>query len=135
MFVPARDFPRTRFVRMRVWAILYDREMSSWSFSSCLDSSDQNSDTDTNGSSDLDDLYQSFDFEDEAALDSVEATSTALSDISKRALYPGAQISSLQSYLQLFQFSIRHSLTTKSFTELLQLLFQHLLRFLHLCTN
>ena len=100
--------------------------MSSSSSPSCLasDSSlDQDSDTDTVGSSDLDDLYESFDFEEEAAL---ETTPARLSNISQCALYPGAQISALQSYLLLFRFSVRHSLTTKSFTELLQLVSVHL---------
>ena len=50
----------------------------------------------------------------------------ALSDVSQLALYPGSQITALQSYLLLFQFSIRHSLTARSFAELLQLIAVHL---------
>ena len=71
--------------------------LASSSLSLASDSSDHESDTDTSGSSDLDDLYQSFDFEDEAALDSAETSasasrgSAALSGISQFALFPGAQ--------------------------------------------
>ena len=49
-----------------------------------------------------------------------------LAAISQLPLYPGSQITALQSYLLIFQFAIRHSMTTKSFTELLQLLSVHL---------
>lgn len=40
-------------------------------------------------------------------------------------LYPGALLTVFQSYLLIFQYAVRHSLTTKVFTELLQLLSLH----------
>ena len=89
------------------------------------------SDFETDDSSDLDDLYQSFDFEEEAALDVPAGDGSGsrpapLAAISQLPLYLASQITALQSYLLIFQFAIRHSMTTKSFTELLQLLSVHL---------
>ena len=77
--------------------------------------------------SDLAELYESFDFEA-----SVSQASTADPPISDHALpvvadqiplYPDAQLTSFQSHLLLFQYAVRHSLTTKA---LLQLLSVHL---------
>ena len=41
------------------------------------------------------------------------------------ALYQGAGLTVFQSYLLVFQYAVRHSLTTKAFTELLMLLSVH----------
>ena len=41
-------------------------------------------------------------------------------------LYDGADISVFDSFLLIFQFALRHSLTSKAFSELLQLLGAHL---------
>ena len=53
--------------------------------------------------SDLDKLYESFEFEEEVQQTRLQV---ALSDITQLALYPGSQITALQSYLLLFLFSI-----------------------------
>ena len=92
--------------------------------------------------SDLEDLYESFDFEDSASrsLSSAQAQETCDNEVpqqetvghlfstSGEALYAGSPISTLQSYLLIFQYAVRHSLTAKAFTELLQLLSVHLPR-------
>ena len=73
------------------------------SYSVASTSSGQEIDSDTSGSSDLDDLYKSFEFEDNATgMTTVAATAcqsassrkdpAALSGISRIALYPGSQI-------------------------------------------
>ena len=86
----------------------------------------------TESESDLDDLYESFDYEEEVPLEARSDTArdgtdsasclANLASISQCSLYSGPQITTLQSYLLIFQDAIRHSLTMKSFTELLQLL-------------
>ena len=38
-------------------------------------------------------------------------------------VYPGAELTVLESYLLLFQYSLRHSLTKKAFSELLEVVF------------
>ena len=43
-------------------------------------------------------------------------------EASEMPLYDGAEINVLNAYLMIFQFAIRHSLTTKAFAELLQLI-------------
>lgn len=48
--------------------------------------------------------------------------------LSDAPLYPGAQLSEYQSYLLISQYAAHHSLTTKVFTELLQLLSVHVLQ-------
>ena len=92
------------------------------------------------GESDLQELYDSFEFEDETASAQEETRleaeqiarrpTTTLSGraVSEALLYPGSDLSTYQSNLVLFQFAIRHSLTTKAFTELLQLLCVYLPR-------
>ena len=107
--------------------------MSSSSTASCSESSSEDETTASEASdsssdegsqtsyidSDLQDLYDSFDYQDEAT---GHATSHALGS---RSLYSEARLTSLQSSLLLFKYAIRHSLTTKAFTELLQLLSVH----------
>ena len=41
-------------------------------------------------------------------------------------VYPGAELTVLESYLLLFQYSLRHSLTKKAFSELLEVVGAHL---------
>lgn len=55
-----------------------------------------------------------------------ESGGTHSLSISDRPLYTGAQLSALESYLLVFQYAVRHSLTKKAITELLQLLSVHL---------
>ena len=109
-----------------------DTYIESWSETSCLSEYE----------SDLEDLYKSFDFEDSASrsLSSAQAQETCDNEVpqqetvghlfstSGEALYAGSPISTLQSYLLIFQYAVRHSLTAKAFTELLQLLSVHLPR-------
>lgn len=95
-------------------------------------SSDQESD------SDLEDLYASFDYEDDASQVSASSIDAAtrttenetfgreIPGCNKTPLYPGAQLSSFESKLLLFQYAIRHGLTTRAFTELLLLISVHL---------
>ena len=91
--------------------------------------SDDEDETETTSSedSDLQELYESFEFEDGTSR--VEGcSSTPERAVAGALLYPGADLSSLQSNLLLFQFAVRHSLTAKALTELLQLLAVHLPR-------
>ena len=94
----------------------------------------------------LEDLYESFEFEDDMASSQASLTPptdvldqqnhiadtsggssgrTLVAGLSEAPLYPGAQLSEYQSHLLVFQYAIRHSLTTKAFTELLKLLSVH----------
>ena len=83
------------------------------------------------GSSDLDELYQSFDFDEEAEAFARSPTQhlgefrepRSLS-ISNHPLHPGAKLSALESSLLLFEDAVHHSLTKNAFTVLLQLLSQ-----------
>ena len=75
----------------------------------------------------LDNLYASFDYEDDAASQvSAEASSidaatrtteneTFGREIPACPSYPGVQLSSFQSKLLIFQYAIRHGLTTRAF--------------------
>ena len=102
--------------------------------SSASDEADKLTDTDC----DLQDLYESFDFEDEASRSQSSSQAPARGDtahleiadrsfrLHQTALYAGSTISTLQSNLLIFQYAIRHGLTAKAFTELLQLLSVHL---------
>lgn len=80
--------------------------------------------------SDLQELYDSFDFDDEnpAAISKTDlvTSSSQRFNLGNGPLYAEARLTSLQSSLLVFQYAIRHSLTTKAFTELLQLLSVHL---------
>ncbi len=88
--------------------------------------------------SELEDLYESFDYEDEAEA----ALSQASEDVTTHGIparmipsldgrilstpiFPSAVLTMFESYLLIFQYAIRHGLTTKAFTELLQLLSVH----------
>lgn len=51
---------------------------------------------------------------------------SSINPISLPLYYDSAEISVFESYLLCFQFAIRHSLTAKAFSELLQLLSVHL---------
>lgn len=75
--------------------------------------------------SDLEELYASFDFEDDTSQVSCTQRAENPRGNPEALLYPGAQLSPIQSRLLIFQYAIRHSLTTKAFTELLQLLSVH----------
>ena len=72
--------------------------------------------------SDIDDTL--IDEDDDENLDDCPGISS-MSHISS-PLYDNAEISVFESHLLSFQFAIRHSLTTKAFSELLQLLSVHL---------
>lgn len=92
-----------------------------------LRSEEESSDVD----SDLEQLYESFDFE--TSVSQVSAGDPITSNnlpagADQTPLYPNAELTSFQSHLLLFQYGLRHSLTTKAFTELLQLLTVHLPR-------
>ena len=87
--------------------------------------------------SDLQDLYESFEFEEEVPRTHLPANVgarlpsallTSASAVAEGQLYPRSDLSTFQCYLLVFQYAIRHSLTTKAFTELLQLLAVHLPR-------
>ena len=99
-------------------------------------SSGEESEVDRSIDSDLEDLYESFDYEDEVtssrAPSSQESSSatyrpppTVDASVFSTALYQGAGLTVFQSYLLVFQYAVRHSLTTKAFTELLMLLSVH----------
>ena len=78
--------------------------------------------------SDLEDLYESFEYEDEVeALSSQDCNQPTfqLPAVDNTALYQGARLTVFQSHLLIFQYAVRHSLTTKAFMELLQLLSLH----------
>ena len=114
---------------------------SSWSCSNDCDFTASTSyEADTESESDLEDLYESFDFEDEASRsqssgqlsrpDTVclrpNTADPSFSIGREKDLYAGSPISTLQSHLLIFQYAVRHGLITKAFTELLQLLLVHL---------
>jgi hypothetical protein len=87
----------------------------------------------SSGESDLDELYESFEFEEDVPqshLQQAPEPSCSLlpfaSAVRDKQLYPGAELSTFQCYLLVFQYAIQHSLTTKAFTELLQLIAVHL---------
>ena len=66
--------------------------------------------------SDLQDLYESFDFEDEASKDNPSSNTTSRrTKCGETALYSDARLTTFQSSLLIFQYAIRHSLTTKAF--------------------
>ena len=86
------------------------------------ESTDQSSDEGSQTScidSDLQELYESFDFQDDNA-PAPESGSVVSRPFQFKGipLYPEARLTSLQSSLFVFQYAIRHSLTTKAFTEL-----------------
>lgn len=109
-------------------SVTFDEDLS--------DSSDHELETDSDASletdTDLEELYASFDFEDDASQASCTQTLVESAEnirgTTETLLYPGAQLSPIQSRLLVFQYAIRHSLTTKAFTELLQLLSVHVPR-------
>ena len=110
----------------------YSMDSSSGIAVSVSDETDSDS-TVTSEDSDLEDLYESFEFEDEAEMAAERSLGShrdrgALGEAAGHgaALFPQAELSILQSNLLVFQFAIRHSLTGKAFTELLQLLSVHL---------
>ena len=92
------------------------------------ESTDQSSDEGSQTSCIDSDLQESFDFQDDNApapeSGSVVSRPFQFKDI---PLYAEARLTSLQSSLLVFQYAIRHSLTTKAFTELLQLVSVHVL--------
>ena len=63
--------------------------------------------------SDLEELYASFDFEDDTSQVSCTQRAENPRGNPEALLYPGAQLSPIQSRLLIFQYAIRHSLTTK----------------------
>ena len=74
--------------------------------------------------SDINDILTDEDYQDDEDL----ADGPGIRSINpvSSPLYDDAEISVLESHLFCFQFSIRHSLTAKAFSELLQLLSVHL---------
>lgn len=101
---------------------------SSWGYSDSMESDDEtNSESASSTSSedsDLRELYESFEYEEGGVPTLSRAVDTLV--LPSAPLYPGADLSTFQSHLLVFQFAIRHSLTGKSLTELLQLLTVHL---------
>ena len=88
-------------------------------------------DCDDESDYDLQDLYQSFYSLDEsfdATRHTAEEETHGIQDVhennaaSSTPLYDGACLSAMQARLLIYQFVIRHSLSNKVFTELLQLL-------------
>ena len=97
-------------------------------------SSDEGSQMTSYIDSDLQELYESFDVGDEISA-TLAAEGTVLPRATSRfvgfdeiPLYPEALLTAFQSNLLIFQYAIRHSLTTKAFTELLQLISVHVPR-------
>lgn len=90
--------------------------------------------TEYDSDSDLGDLYESFNFEGDvdSQLSQIQSAEDPVPHavmprgVNNHPLYPDSQLSSFQSLLLVFQYAIRHSLTKKAFTELLQLLSVHL---------
>ena len=85
----------------------------------------------TSADSNLQDMYESFEFEDEvvpsfSTKDNSPPSGTSRRDFDTRPLYPDARLTTVQSQLLIFQYSIRHSLTSKALTELMQLISVHL---------
>lgn len=101
-----------------------------YSTSSSLDESDDGGSGSESDSacSDLEELYESFDYEASISMDDVPMTthSTSLPLAHETPLYRDAQLTLCQSNLLISQYSLRHSLTTKALTELLLLLSVHL---------
>ena len=105
-------------------------------YSDCEDETDSRDDDNSSSSSedcDREELYESFKFEDDAQIAEFCSSSYTGSERFSReatshsaALYPHAALSIMQSNLLVFQYAVRHSLTGKAFTELLQLLSVHL---------
>ena len=96
------------------------------------ESTDQLSDEDSESScinSDLQELYESFDFQNDEtpALESGSVVSPPF-QFKDTSLYAKARLTLLQSCLLVFQCTIQHNLTTKAFTELLQLISVHILQ-------
>ena len=81
------------------------------------------SDSETESDTDLEELYESFYSLDNsfAAEDEHSSAPPPTADLSP-PLYDGATISKLQAILLVFQFTLRHGLSGKTFTELLQVL-------------
>ena len=94
--------------------------------------------TDSDVDGDLEDLYTSFDFEDDVGsqpgssqtqpetVENPTAHAFPALGVSNSPLYPSAQLMTFQSHLLVFQYALCHSLTKRAFTELLQLLSVHL---------
>ena len=102
-----------------------DAEFSFYESTSDSERPTEDDNEDSEADSDLVHLYESFEFEDDASQTSAQPiTGTALNK--QTPLYSGAQLSSSQSNLLIFQYALRHGLTTKAFTELLQLISVHL---------
>lgn len=101
--------------------------MSSSSEELLESSTTMESDSDSNVS----DLYASFEFEEvvdshlSQTVECAESPTTQALSGAGGLLCPGAQLSTFQSHLLIFQYAIHHGLTNKAFKELLQLLSVH----------
>ena len=91
---------------------------------------ESDSEVDSESDADLDVLYKSFELESETELQppTQKQPRHALTTLGGRntPLYRDAELTALQSQLLIFQYAVRHSLTKKALTELLQLLSVHL---------
>ena len=91
---------------------------------------ESDSEVDSESDADLDVLYKSFVLESETELQppTQKQPRHALTTLGGRntPLYRDAELTALQSQLLIFQYAVRHSLTKKALTELLQLLSVHL---------
>ena len=114
---------------------LDDGESTDFSFSSdCCDSVEENveSGSDYTVRSDLfDDRDADFDLSQELSDEETCETSYPVADIRinesfKKPLYDGADLTVFESYSLLLQYSLRHGLTKRAFSELLQLVGVHL---------
>lgn len=79
---------------------------------------------------DLEELYDSFAYDDSSQASSRDNDETSSytrygHGLDETTLYSGAQLTVFQSYLLIFQYSVRHSLSRKAFAELLQLISVH----------
>ncbi len=100
-------------------------------------SSEQESTEESEIESDLEDLNESFEYfedaGDEATRQETESSTTCPARrmpavdaaVFSTALYPDSALTVFQSYLLVFQYTVRHSLTSKAFAELLQFLAVH----------
>ena len=89
--------------------------------------------------SDMEELYESFEYEDQASQTSAPARverghghqpprkgSGVIAPQYAQPVYDHASLSIMQSYLLIFQYAVCHTLTIKAFTELLQLISVHM---------
>ena len=83
------------------------------------------SESDSESDPELEELYESFlTLEDSISADTQTAFSCTANqpEEKKHTLYEGAAVTTFQTIVLVYQFVLRHSFSTKTFTEFLQLL-------------